>query len=93
MEKLKEWREIMGLLGGVLMPLFNIPLAMKIIKRKSAQDISLWWLFGIWGCIFFMVPSAIRSEDIVLKSFGISNAIFFTMVVVVVMIYRKKRIE
>jgi len=40
-----------------------------------------------------MVPSSLTSENIVLKSFGISNAFFFTMVVIVVMIYRKKRIE
>ena len=90
MEKLNGISEILGFIGGVFMPLFNIPLAMRIIRRKSADDISLVWLFGVWLCILCMVPSSLATTNRVLKGFGISNAIFFTMVVGVVMVYRKK---
>ena len=37
--------EIIALVASVTMPLFNIPLLVKIIRRKSANDLSLWWLF------------------------------------------------
>ncbi len=80
----------MGFFAAVLMPFWNIPLILRIIKRKSSADISLGWLFGVWGCVLFMLPSAILSPDFILQSFGLINAIFFTGVVVTVLIYRKK---
>ena len=40
--------EQIGLVASVAMPLWNIPLIVKIIKRKSAEDISMAWLWGVW---------------------------------------------
>ena len=74
----------LGIVGGAAMPLFNIPLMIRILKRRSADDISLTWLWGVWGCIVLMVPSTVFSTDIVLKAFGYSNVIFFSMVVAAV---------
>lgn len=82
------WDHI-GLVAAVVMPLWNIPLIWRIVQRKTSEDISLSWAFGVWGCIALMLPSALTSSEIQLKAFGISNIFFFSWVVVVVLIYRK----
>jgi len=82
---------IVGLISAVVLPLWNIPLIWRVIKRRSAADISLFWLFGVWLCFIFMLPSALLSTDFVLRAFGVVNIIFFTMVVITVMIYRGRR--
>ena len=78
-----------GLLGGVLMPFWNIPLMIRIIQRRTSSDISLTWLFGVWGCIVAMYPSTRITGDVVLRSFGISNLVLFSLVVLVVLFYRR----
>ena len=76
--------------AGILLPLFNIPLMMRIIKRKSADDISLVWLFGVWFCILLMSPDALISKDFAFRMFGWTNLFFFTGVVVVTVKYHHK---
>ena len=78
----------LGLIAAVGMPLWNIPLILKIGRRKSSKDISLSWALGILGCIFLMLPSALASPDAVFKAFGIVNAVLFTAVVIQVLRYR-----
>ena len=73
--------------AGAILPLFNIPLIMRIVKRKSADDISLIWLFGVWVCILLMSPAALTSQDFAFRAFGWMNLIFFTGVVVVTVKY------
>ncbi len=73
--------------AGALLPLFNIPLIMRIIRRKSADDISLVWLFGVWICILLMSPAALTSQDFAFRIFGLTNLVFFTGVVVVTVKY------
>ena len=82
--------QVLGLVGAVAMPLWNIPLIMRIIKRRSSEDISLWWALGVWTCIILMAPAGFVSEDVVLKMFSIVNLIFFSCVVFTVLMYRKK---
>ena len=85
-----ESLRLLGAAAGALMPVFNIPLMVRIWRRRSADDISLFWLFGVWGCMLAMLPSAVHSGDYVLKIFGVSNVIFFSGVVAVVMYFRTK---
>lgn len=87
---MKELAQQISVIAGVILPLWNIPLMVRIIRRKTSEDISLFWLYGIWGCILLMFPSTLMSEEAGYRWFGITNVIFFTMVVVVVMMYRKK---
>ena len=82
--------EQIGLIASVAMPLWNIPLIIKIIRRKSSQDISLSWVMGVWTCALLMAPSGFTSTDIVWKTFNVVNIILFTGVVIVVLKYRKK---
>jgi len=76
--------------AGILLPLFNIPLILRIVKRRSADDISLIWLFGVWGCILLMSPVALLSKDFAFRAFGMTNLFFFTGVVVATLKYHHK---
>ena len=70
------------------MPLWNIPLIITIERRKSAGDISLMWVLGVWVCIVLMLPSALVSPDAVFKTFSLTNTLLFTGVVIQVLRYR-----
>jgi hypothetical protein len=86
----------LGMVSGVAMPFFDIPLIWRIVKRKSSEDISLVWTFGIWVCILGMLPSSLISPDPILKVFEIVNTVLFTAVVVAVVWYHpaiRKRIS
>lgn len=82
--------EIISLICAVVMPFFNIPLIMRIVKRRSSEDISLIWTLGVWVCILLMAPSGFQSKDIVWKTFNITNLVLFTAVVFFVLKYHKR---
>jgi len=88
--KMDEFSKSVGLFAAILMPFWNIPLVVRIIRRKTSKDISLLWLFGVWSCIVLMLPASLQSSDSVLRGFGFSNAILFSVVVVVVLIYYRE---
>ena len=81
--------EKVALIAAIILPLWNIPLIARIIKRKSSKDISIHWALGVWICFLLMAPDAFRSPDPVWRVFNIMNLILFTLVVIVVMVYRK----
>jgi len=81
--------EHIGLVAGIVMPLFNIPLIVRIVKRRSSQDISTSWVMGVWICALLMAPSGVVSKDMVWRWFNIVNLILFTGVVIAVWRYRK----
>lgn len=82
--------EKISLVCAVVMPLWNIPLIIRIVKRRSSEDISLAWALGIWVCILLMAPSGFQSKDIVWRTFNITNLVLFTAVVFVVLKYNKR---
>jgi uncharacterized protein with PQ loop repeat len=82
--------KIIGAVAGALMPMFNIPLIMKIRARKSAKDISLAWAWGIWICIVLQTPAALMSSDIAFKSFGFTNIFLFSGVMFCVLKFHKQ---
>ena len=81
--------EQIGLVASVVMPLFNIPLILRIIKRRSSSDISMSWVMGVWVCALLMAPSGFFSKDMVWRCFNIVNLVLFTGVVIAVLRYRK----
>ncbi len=83
-----EWVNTIGQLAAVILPLWNIPLIYKIVKRKSSCDISLSWAMGVWVCILLMAPSGLTSADKVWKTFNVVNTFMFTLVVATVFKYR-----
>lgn len=78
-----------GLIASICLPLWNIPLIRKILKRKSSKDLSLTWVVGVWVCSLLIVPSGFLSGDIILKTFSVVNIILFTGVLIVALKYRK----
>ena len=83
-----DWIQIIGVIAGVVLPLFNIPLILRLIRRKSAEDFSISWAVGVWVCILLMTPQALRSQDLAFRAYGIVNIIFFSAVVFLVLKYR-----
>ena len=81
--------ERLGLIAAVAMPLWNIPLIVRISRRKSSGDISLSWALGVFTCIVLMLPSALVSPDPVFKIFGILNTVLFGASVVQIFRYRR----
>lgn len=77
----------LGMISGVLMPFFNIPLILRIVKRGSSADISLAWVIGVWVCVVGMVPASLQSTDKVLYWFAVVNVIFFTGVLAAVLYF------
>ncbi|TMA08122.1 MAG: hypothetical protein E6J89_15450 [Deltaproteobacteria bacterium] len=79
--------QTLGLVSGIIMPFFNIPLIVRVIRRRSSADISLVWAVGAWICVMGILPSSLQSPDPVLLAFGVVNAIFFTGVFVSVLYF------
>lgn len=71
------------------MPLWNIPLIVRIVQRKSSKDLSFAWFFGVWGCILLMLPWAVVTKDVVLKAFSFVNFVLFSGVGIAMLKYRK----
>jgi len=80
--------EVIGVMAAVALPLWNIPLILRIQQRKSSKDISLWWVLGVWVCLLLMLPSGVRSSDIVFRAFTVVNIVLFTGVVIQTLRYR-----
>jgi len=82
--------EQLGLIAAVILPLWNIPLIVRIVRRKSSEDVSILWALGVWVCLALMAPSGFTSEDIVWRVFNIVNIVFFSGVTFAVVYYRIK---
>ncbi len=80
--------ETLGLIGAVMLPFWNIPLIIRIARRRSSRDLSLWWTFGILACLLIMLPAGLTSSDVVFKVFTVLNVVLFSAVVIQVMRYR-----
>ena len=80
-----------GIVAGVALPLFNIPLIRRLLQRKSSEDFSLSWAVGVWVCIVLMTPQALLSSDAAFRVYGIVNIFFFSVVAFLVVKYRRKR--
>ena len=80
--------ETIGCIAAVVLPLWNIPLILRISQRKSSRDLSIAWALGVWVCLVAMLPSGLISPDPVFKVFTIANLALFSAVVVQVLRYR-----
>jgi uncharacterized protein with PQ loop repeat len=80
--------EMLGLIAAVVLPLWNIPLIIRIGRRRSSKDLSLWWTVGVFVCLLLMLPSGLTSTDVVFKVFTVVNIVLFGAVVIQVIRYR-----
>ncbi len=86
---MKTLFEQIGFVTAIILPFFNIPLIIKMVKRKSSADISLAWTIGVWVCTMLMAPSGFQSKDMVWRTYCVINSILFSAVFVTVLKYRK----
>lgn len=80
--------EKIGFVAAVVLPLWNIPLIVKVGRRKSSKDLSLAWALGVWVCLVAMLPSGLLSADPVFRVFAVMNITLFSAVVIQVLRYR-----
>lgn len=88
-----SWPDIaqaVGLVGGIMLPFWNIPLIIRIQRRKSSADISLAWVLGAFSCMVLMLPSGLLTEDPVFRAYSFVNIVFFGCVVVQVLRFHRK---
>ncbi len=88
---MERYLEMFAMVGSVVMPFFNIPLVLRIFRRRSSDDISLLWVLGVYVCMILMFPYGILYGEFVLKAFSITNIIFFSFVVLATLWFRLKR--
>jgi len=79
-----------ALIASIILPLWNIPLIVRIIKRRSSKDLSLFWAIGAWVCFLTMFPTGIQSPDLVYRTFTYVNFFFFTLVMIFTVLFHKK---
>ena len=83
------WIRKVGMISAIALPFFNIPLIVRLWRRKSSKDFSLSWAVGVWVCIVLMTPQALRSSDEAFRAYGIVNILFFSVVAYLIVLYRK----
>ncbi|MFA4991424.1 MAG: hypothetical protein WC569_02470 [Candidatus Omnitrophota bacterium] len=79
-----------ALVASVILPLWNIPLIVRIIRRRSSKDLSIFWALGVWVCFLAMFPAGIKSPDMVYRTFTYANFFFFTLVMVFTVLFHKQ---
>lgn len=82
--------QTVGMWAAVLLPFWNIPLILRIRRRRSSADISLPWALGVLGCLMAMLPSGLRSADPIFRVFTVVNFLMFSGVVIQVLRYRQR---
>ena len=82
--------ETLALVAAIVLPLWNLPLIVRVIRRRSSRDISVSWAVGVWVCLVLMAPSGFTSSDVVWRAFNIVNFVLFSAVVVTVLLYRRR---
>ncbi|HTL70574.1 MAG TPA: hypothetical protein VL404_04705 [Candidatus Eisenbacteria bacterium] len=90
---MRDWIELAGTVSGVALPLFNIPLIVRLVRRKSSADFSLSWALGVWVCIIFMTPQGLRSTDVAFRAYSAVNVVFFTIVTFFILKYHPKPVR
>lgn len=80
-----------GLWASILLPFFNIPMMMRLYKRKSSEDLSLIWVLGVFFCLAAMEPAGWQSKDFTFQVFTTINLLFFSGVTFMVLYYRFRK--
>lgn len=83
--------EHFGLWSSIALPFFNIPLMIRLYKRKSSEDMSLVWLLGVFFCLAGMEPAGLQSNDFTFQVFSTLNLLFFSGVTFMVLYYRFRK--
>ncbi len=78
------------LIASIVLPFFNIPLMIRMIQRKSSEDVSLIWALGIFICLLLIEPAAWVSKDEIFKIYSTMNLVLFSCVTLLTIWLRVK---
>ena len=85
-----SWIQILGMTSSIALPLFNIPLMARIIRRRSSADLSLIWVLGVFFSLVGMTPAGCQSPDMIFKVFTLINVVLFAGVTFSAVYFRCK---
>ncbi len=88
---MEEAVQTIGFISAIVLPFWNVPLILRIVKRRSSGDISILWAIGVWVCLLGMLPSGLISSDRVWRTFNLLNFSLFTVVFVCTVVFHKKK--
>ena len=73
---------LVGLAGGIILAVFYVPQIYRIIKRKSSEDISIYFVLGMVLGISFLEVMAVNDafNNGVARTFFITNTLALVMV-------------
>ena len=77
----------LGMIAAVMLPLWNIPLIVRLQRRRSSRDMSLAWALGVWACLVIMLPSGLVSPDPIFRAYSVVNILLFTAVTIQIVRY------
>ena len=83
-----SWIQTLGFVSSIALPFFNIPLMMRLIRRRSSQDLSLTWVIGVFLSLLGMFPAGLRSTDLIFRVFTVVNLAFFSGVTALAIYFR-----
>ena len=83
-----HWAETLGYVSSISLPLFNIPLMIHLVRRKSSKDLSLTWVLGVFFCLGGMLPAGFQSVDPIFRIFSFLNFAFFAGVTFLTLYFR-----
>ena len=80
-----------ALVASIVLPLWNIPLIVRIVKRRSSNDISVFWAIGVWVCLLAILPSGLKTDFLVWKVFSIFNFSLFSFVAFFTLLFHNRK--
>jgi len=84
--------QILGFFSSIALPFFNIPLMIRLVKRRSSEDLSLVWVLGVFFCLVGMLPAGFQSSDPIFRIFSFLNWFFFSGVTFLTLYFKRKRL-
>ncbi len=81
----------LGTASSMVVPLFHIPLILKLYKKKSSQEWSVISVCGFWISTLGIQPWAMMTSDKALTILNSLSLLFISVEVVLVLRYRMKR--
>lgn len=79
----------LGYICSMIVPVFHIPLIMKLVRKKSSQEWSLLSVIGFWIATLGIQPWALMTDDRALTILNTLSLMFISVELVLVIKYRR----
>jgi MtN3 and saliva related transmembrane protein len=86
-----NFTEIVGLAAGICTAVSLLPQIIKIVKEKTAQDISFFYLFVLLGGLGLWTYYGFLKKDVPIVATNIFSMVLNIAVIILGLIYKSKR--